>query len=115
MRSAIQSEVDGLSKRENFKVILKGDVFSDANAIPGRSIHSIKSEKDNCESCKARFFIWGHRDRLKKMMVHSFQTLQPSSIKMILAFTAAHSFNIWTSYVRQTHPQYRDPLRRDVI
>lgn len=65
-RFAIQGEVDGLSKRETFEIILKEDVSRDANVLPGCFVLFIKSKKDNREVCKARFVIEGHRDRFKK-------------------------------------------------
>ena len=58
--------------------------------------------------------IGGHRDKLKKLMVHSSQTLQPSSIRLLLTIAAAHQFEVWISDIRQAFLESADPLSRDV-
>lgn len=48
-------------------------------------------------------------------MVHSLQTLQSSTLRVILAIATVHDFDIWTSDVKQTYLLSRAPLRRDVF
>jgi len=103
MTAAKQAEVRDLLRRGTFKVILREDVPSDANVLPGRFVLAIKSTEDGKIKHKARYLIGGHRDRLKHMVIHLASTLQPQSIRLLLALAAIHGFDIWTSDVRQAH------------
>eukprot|EP00171_Calliarthron_tuberculosum_P023324 IDg23324t1 len=94
MSEAKRKEIRGLLERGTFKVILKEDVPADANVLPGRLILAIKSTEDGQIKFKARYVIGGHRDKMKNLMVHSAITLQPSSIRLILAIAAIHGFGI---------------------
>ena len=49
------------------------------------------------------------------MMVHNSATLQPQSIRLLLALAVAHGFNIWTSDVTQAYLQSAVPLVRDIF
>ena len=55
-----------------------------------------------------------HREKLKKLMVHSSQTLQPSSIRILLTIEGAHQFEVWISGVGQASLQSSDSLYRDL-
>eukprot|EP00171_Calliarthron_tuberculosum_P004009 IDg4009t1 len=115
MSAAVRTEVQGLLRRGTFKVILREDVPPDANVLPDRFVLAIKSTEDGKVKFKARYVIGGHRDKLKDMMVHSTTTLQPQSIRLLLALAALHGFDIWTSDVRQVYLQSAEPLSRDIF
>ncbi len=48
-------------------------------------------------------------------MVHTASTLQPQSIRLQLALSAMHGFDIWTSDVHQSYLQSAAPLARDIF
>lgn len=85
------------------------------NVLPGCFVLVIKATEDGQEKYKARYVVGGHRDKLKKMMVHSSQTLQPSSIRLLLALATLHCFELGTSDVRQAYLQAAETLMRDVF
>ena len=85
MYTAVAKEIRGLFDRGTFKVILREEVPTDANVLPGRFILAIKSTEDGEINYKARFVIGGHRDKMKHLMVHNSATLQPQSIRLFLA------------------------------
>ena len=101
MTEAKRQEIRGLLERGAFKVILREEIPPDANVLPGRFVLAIKSADNGQAKWKARYVIGGHRDKLKRLMVHSAKTLQPASIRLLLGLAAVHKLKVWTSDVRQ--------------
>ena len=112
MTATKKKEIRNLLERGTFKVILKEDIPTDANVLPGGVVLAIKSAEDGEIKFKARYVIGGHRDKEKNMMVHTATTLQRQSIQLLLALANIHDFDIWTSDVRQAYLQSSDPLDR---
>lgn len=115
MTTAKRAEIRGLLERGTFRIILREEVPPDANVLPGRFVLAIKSTEDGETKFKARYVIGGHRDRMKAMMVHSAATLQPQSIRLLLALAAAFGFDIWSADVRQAYLQSSEALSRDIF
>ena len=49
------------------------------------------------------------------MVIHTASTLQPQSIRLLLALAGIHGFEIWNSDVRQAYLQSAKPLARDIF
>ena len=80
--------------------MLREEVPSDANVLTGSFVLAIKYSEDGQVMFKARYVIGRHRNRMKDMMVHSGTSLQPQSIRLLLALAAMFGFNIRTADVR---------------
>lgn len=114
MTEAKRKETRDLLRRKTFKAVLMEDIPPNANLIPGRFVLAVKSKLDGKVKFKARFVFGGHRDKLKEFMVHSSQTLQPQSIRILLEVAVLFGFDTWTADGRQAYLQSSMPLQRDV-
>ena len=115
MTEAKKQEIKNLLQHGTFKVILQEDIPKDGNVLPGRFVLAIKSSVDGRIKYKARYVIGGHCYKLKDLTVHSSTTLQPQSVRLLLALAAIFGFDIWTADIRQSYLQASEPLERDVF
>lgn len=90
MTDAIRALVKGLLQRGTFKIILREEIPPDGNVMPGRFFLAIKSTEDGEVKFKERYVIGGHREKQKNVMVHTSRTMQPASIRLLLALTEIH-------------------------
>jgi hypothetical protein len=100
MKAAIGKEVRGLIARGTFRLKIVED-RSGKNIVPSKFVLAIKHEDDGQEIYKARLCLGGHRDFLKNHMVHTATTLTQTLKRLILAFAAIFSWNVWTTDVKQ--------------
>lgn len=114
MELAKRKEVLNLIKRGAFEVVLIDDIPKDANLLPGRFVLAIKSKSTGEILFKARYVIGGHRDKYKALIVHASCTIQPSSIRLLLALAKMLDFDIWTADARQAFLQAFLPIGREV-
>lgn len=70
-------------------MILKEEILPDGNVLPGRFVLVIKSTVDGRVKYKARYFIGGHKGKMKDLLFHSSTTLKPRSVRLSLALVAA--------------------------
>lgn len=76
---------------------------------------AIKSTADEKLKFEARVKIDLHRDRLRRLMVLTFQTIKTSSIILLVAVAALHEFNISSIDVKQPYIHSRKPISKKVI
>lgn len=104
MGEANKAEIRNLLERGTFKVVMKEDIALNANALPGCFVLQIKSTEDDKVKLKARYVVGGNRDRCKNMIDHSATTLQPQSVRNLLAIAAIFGFDVWTFDVSRRNP-----------
>ena len=94
MFQAKSDEIRGLLDRGTFSVILREEVPPDGNVPSGRFVLAIKSAEDGQVPFKARYVTGGHSGRMKALMVHGAGTLLLQSIRLLLALSVIHGFEI---------------------
>lgn len=99
MIKAIQIEINGLCERQTFKVSQSKDLFADASLVSGRFVLAFKLSENGDMEFRARFVVGEHRDKLKRLMAHTSQTIQPSPIRLLLTNATMLCFKIWVSDV----------------
>ena len=112
MKSAINSEAQGLLRRGTFKIIILTELTDGANTLTARFVLESKSNADGDIQYKARYVIGGHRDRLKHFLVHEAQILQASSARLLIALASVLEFDVWYTDMKLAYPQSREPLLR---
>lgn len=85
-------EVKGLSDQNKIIFDMTSDVSLDANVLPGRFVLAFKSTNDNETTFKVKCVIACYTNKLKKIVVHSSQTIQPSLIGDILMMATTHKW-----------------------
>lgn len=114
MRNARRAEIESLLSRGNFKVFQKHNIFPVANVLLGRFVLELKTIDDRKVKDKARHVIGGHCNKLKSAMVHSSQTLQQSSIRLLSAIASMFEFGVWPADVRQVYLKSDESLSTEV-
>lgn len=74
----------------------------------------MKPTIDRKMKSKALHVFSGHREKSKKLLVHSSQTAKPFPVHIVLALSPMHGVKAWSSDVMQAHLQYFTPLNRDI-
>ena len=85
-----------------------------ATIVLSRFVLKIKNVGEKEELLKARLVIVAHVDPDKAQVVNEAPTLLKSSIRLIVAFAAAHSFKMWSRDVPQAFGQSKDASSRKV-
>ena len=94
---ARQKEVDNLMHRGVFEVVKRSDIPEGANCMKSKFVLTIKSPMNAPDEDKARYTIAGHRDKMKKLIVHTTVTLQPSSIRLLALISEILDLELWIS------------------
>ena len=68
--------MEGLIKRETWKIVTMDEVPRNANIIGGHFVLTIKDSGMNKEVYKARYVVQGYTDKLKYYLVHDNPTAQ---------------------------------------
>lgn len=113
-KSAMNDEVQGLVKRNIWRIVEQGSVPKNANVMGGRFILTLKNYGTPEECAKVRYVAQGFRDRDKPYMVHDTSTLRISSIRLILSIAAVMQFRCFSHDVTQAYLQSKSHLTREV-
>lgn len=88
MIEAKNAEIRNLLERGTFRALIKEDIPPNANVLPGRFLKTIKLSEEDEVKFMACYVIGSYFHRYKNMMVHSATTLQPQSVRSLLAIAA---------------------------
>ena len=114
MMDAIHKEVKGLMDRGTFTVVDRDTIPPDATILPCRFVLAIKTSEILKALHKARLVIGGHLDKLKALLVHSAQTVQSPTIKLLLTLAEMLEFQIWLTDIIQAYLQSLQKLGRAI-
>lgn len=90
-----QKELAGLAKRKTTGIVRAESLPRDANILLGRFFLSIKDEVTEREAWKARFVVQGHKDKMKRSILHDISVVQQHSIKLLDGLASIFDFQIF--------------------
>ena len=85
-----------------------------ANILTARFVLAIKSSVDGEIKFKARYVAGGHMDVFKDYLIHGAQTLQATSVRLILVLSSIFGFQVWSTDVKLAYFQSSTALNREV-
>jgi Reverse transcriptase (RNA-dependent DNA polymerase) len=115
MQRAKLAEMKGLLDKGVFEIVLREDIPAGANTLGGRYVLALKDPRTETERWKARFVVQGHKDVMKRAIVHDTATISQRGARMIFAMAAIFGWKVWTEDVRQAYLQRSGRLSRDVF
>lgn len=95
--AAKQLEIRNLIERGTFKFILKYELPSYGNILPGRFLLAIKSPVDGKVMFCARYVIGSHHEKMQHLLFHSSVTSQLQSVRLLLGLTSIVGFHLCTA------------------
>ena len=114
MKEAIAAENHNLVRRGTFKVVMCAEILPNVSVLTARFMLAIKHKITREVRFKARCVVGGHRDRRKSFLVHGSQTVQPISVRVLVALSAIFNFKIWSTDVKLAYLQADEPMQRKV-
>lgn len=114
-KKPIKKEIDGLIAQNTWKVVCRDEVPDKANILRGRFVLAIKDEGTEREVWKARFVVQGHRDNLKKSLVHDITVARQHSIKLLIGLASIFNFRLFSTDVTQAYLQSKESLQRNIF
>ena len=114
MIAAKYSEIRDLIRRGTFKVILRQEVPEGANILTARFVLVIKLRVDEEIKFKARYVAGGNLDVVKDYLANGAQTLQATSVCLILALSCIFGSNVWSTDVNLANFQSTAALKRAI-
>lgn len=97
MKQAITDENDDLIQRGTFKVTKKENLPHDDSALTARFILVVKTDAEGKIKYKARYVIGGPRDNMKNYLIQGAQTLQQSTVRLLIALISCFNFKVCSS------------------
>ncbi len=89
--------MDGLVARGVFRIFKRQDAEPNPNILPTRMVRGIKHMLNGVQQKKSRLVLGGHRDKQKRMIVHSVKYDKAKVISCHPAIATILGSDIWSS------------------
>lgn len=111
---AKKKEIKGLIDKGTWKIILKNEMSPNSSILGGRFVLAIKDGGTSKETWKARFVVQGHKDKMKRSLVHDSPNAKQQSTGLVLGLASIFGFRLFSTDVTQAYLKSADQLMRDV-
>lgn len=93
--------LDGLAKREIWKVIDRKSIHPNSNLLRGRFVIAINDEETQNVDWKARLIVQRHLDEIKKLLVHDIVVVKQFTTKIVVGLARMVKFDIFSTDANQ--------------
>lgn len=107
-----RKEIDGLLKKEVFKIISISEVPKDTRIFNSRFVDKIKNAGTATAFEKSRLVVQAYNNQGKEMVLTQSPTIQQMSQRLILALTANTSYDLYLRDISQAYVQSTTSLNR---
>lgn len=108
--TSVKRELDVILSREVLKLFEPSNFPPNAKILGGHTKRCVQTW-DVLQEVGAHFFVQGHLDAEKSVLIHYSVTLRQTSVRLILSLMSACDQKVWSGDIKQAYKRSHPPIR----